>query len=165
MILSLLWCIYFNPLLCEINELNIGYIISHKWMINISKNIHNQIEEMISALGFMDDTNWIFSFQENLEDILAVTDNFYHLIHTAINKEKSKLLTNIIADHIPITINFDCTLVLIELFFNTIRFLSININIYLNHALVKKNLRAHIRQFIYLIRLKLITDRQFSYII
>ncbi len=142
MILSLLWCIYFNPLLCEINELNIGYIISHKWMINISKNIHNQIEEMISALGFMDDTNWIFSFQENLEDILAVTDN-----------------------HIPITINFDCTLVLIELFFNTIRFLSININIYLNHALVKKNLRAHIRQFIYLIRLKLITDRQFSYII
>jgi len=38
------------------------------------------------------------------------------------------------------------------------------INIHLNHSLVKKELRAHIRWFINITKMKPITDRQFCYI-
>ncbi len=32
----LLWCIYFDPLLCEINNLHKGYILTHQWMSNVN---------------------------------------------------------------------------------------------------------------------------------
>src|SRR6266540_1289955 len=32
----LLWCIYFDPLLCEINNLHKGYTITHQWISNVS---------------------------------------------------------------------------------------------------------------------------------
>src|SRR6266498_4207468 len=47
---------------------------------------------------------------------------------------------------------------------DAVRFLGIKINIHLNHSLVKKELRAHIRSFINLTKTKLITDKQFCYI-
>ena len=57
----LLWCIYFDPLLCEINQLNKGYTISHQWMADVGKGTISQLQEHIAALGFMDDANWISS--------------------------------------------------------------------------------------------------------
>ncbi len=34
----LLWCIYFDLLLYEINQLNKGYTLTHKWMSNVSQD-------------------------------------------------------------------------------------------------------------------------------
>src|SRR6266540_490798 len=100
----LLWCIYFDPLLCEIKQLNKGYTITHKWMSNVSQGLQQQLQEQIAALSFMDDANWISSSLEDLEDILEVADDFYNLTRAAINKDKSKLLTNTTSekDLIPI---------------------------------------------------------------
>jgi len=53
----LLWCIYFDPLLCEIAQLNKGYSLHHKWMSDISKSTIQQLHAQIAALGFMDDAN------------------------------------------------------------------------------------------------------------
>src|SRR6266498_5172064 len=106
----LLWCIYFDLLLCEINQLNKGYTLSHKWMSDVSKGTHKQLQEHIAALRFMDDANWISSMLEDLEDILAVADDFYKLTRVTINKEKSKLLTNTTTANNPIPIRFGNTI-------------------------------------------------------
>jgi len=90
----LLWCIYFDLLLCEINNAQKGYTLTHQWMSNVSTAERQQLQEQIAALGFMDDANWISSSLEDLKDILDIADDFYKLTRAAINKEKSKLLTN-----------------------------------------------------------------------
>jgi len=106
-ILPLLWCIYFDPLLCKINTLNKGYTLSHKWMSDVSQGTLNQLQEQIAALGFIDDANWISSSLNNLEDILDVADDFYTLTRATINKEKSKLITNTTSEHDPVLIRFE----------------------------------------------------------
>ncbi len=120
-----------------------------------------RLQEQIAALGFMDDANWISSSLEDLEDILDITDNFYKLTRAAINKEKSKLLTNTSVAQELIPIRFGSHIIPIQLSMGTVRFLGVKINIHLNHSLVKKELRAYIRNFI---KIKPITDKQFCYI-
>ncbi len=113
----------------------------------------------------MDDANWISSKLEDLEDILAVADDFYKLTRAAINKEKSKLLTNTTAAPDPIPINFGNTIVLIVPSFDAVRFFRVKINVRMNQSLVKKELHAHIRGFINVTKSKTITDKQFCYVV
>ena len=112
----------------------------------------------------MDDANWISSSLDDLEDILAVADDFYTLTKTAINKDKSKLLTNTTMANNPISIRFEPTVVPIQLSSDVVWFLRIRLNIHLNHFLVKKELKMHIRRFINVTKTKSITDHQFCYI-
>ncbi len=107
----LLWCIYFDPLLCEINESNKGYNLTHHWMSNVSQETQQQLQVQIAALGFMDDVNWISSSLEDLEDILEIADNFYKITRATINKDKSKLLTNAAIRKDPVPIRFGQTVV------------------------------------------------------
>ena len=160
----LLWCIYFDSLLCAIQDLKKGYTMTHQWMSNVSTATKQCLQEHISALGFMDDVNWISSSLEDLEIILDVADNFYKLIRAAINKEKSRLLTNTTSAQEPIPIQFGTNTIPIQPNFGAVRFLRVKINIHLNHSLVKKELRAHIRNFVNLTKSKPVTDRQFCYI-
>jgi len=76
-------------------------------MTNVSNATTQQLQEQIAALGFIDDANWISSSLDNLKDILNVADDFYKLTRVAINKDKSKLLTNTTAANDPIPIRFD----------------------------------------------------------
>ena len=112
----------------------------------------------------MDDANWISSSLEDLEDILSIADDFYKLTRAVINKEKSKLLTNTTDGTHSINIRFGSQVIPIQPSKGAVRFLGVRININLNHSLVKKELKGHIRSFINLIKNKLITDRQFSYL-
>src|SRR5277367_6946117 len=42
----LLWCIYYDPLLCEVHShTNIGYRISHTWFTNIQEPTNTQTLE------------------------------------------------------------------------------------------------------------------------
>ena len=116
------------------------------------------------ALGFMDDANWISSSLEDLKSILEVADEFYEIIRAAINKDKSKLLTNTTNDNQAIPIKFDSTMIPIQPSFGAVRFLGIMINIHLNQSLVKKELKMTIRRFVNITKTKPITDRQFCYI-
>ena len=160
----LLWCIYFDPLLCEINQLNKRYILTHTWISNVSQDTQKQLQAQIATLGFMDDANWISSSLEDLEAILKVADDFYLLTRAAINKKKFKLLTNTTISTEPIQIHFGHAVIPIQPSFEAMRFLGIMINIHLNHSLVKKELHAHIRRFINVTKTKPITDKQFCYI-
>src|SRR5215216_5428488 len=89
----LLWCIYLDPLLCEVANLNKGYTIEHRWISDLTTLSTNQLSAQVSSLAFMDDTNWIAGNQQDLESMLDVTDEFYNLIRSALNKQKTKLLT------------------------------------------------------------------------
>jgi len=160
----LLWCIYFDPLLCEIDKLNRGYTLDHKWMSNVSKGTMQQLQTQIAALGFMDDANWISNSLEDLESILEVADEFYEITRAAINKDKSKLLTNTTTDNKAISIKFGSTVIPIQPSHGAVRFLGVMINTQLNHSLVKKDLKMTIRRFVNIIKPKPITDRQFCYI-
>jgi len=163
-IFSLLWCIYFDPLLCEISQLSKGYTLTHNWMSNVSQGTQQSLQAQIAALGFMDDANWISSTLEDLEDILEVADDYYKLTRAAINKDKFKLLTNAAPGQDSIPIRFGQAVVPIKPSHGTVHFLGVMINIHLNHSLVKKELKMHIRNFINVTKIKPITDRQFSYI-
>jgi len=112
----------------------------------------------------MDDANWILSSLEDLEDILEVADDFYTLTQVAINKEKSKLLTNTTTSTKPIPICFGSAVILIHPSFEAVRFLRVMIDINLNYSLIKKELSTHIRRFINVTKTKPITDKQFCYI-
>ncbi len=134
-------------------------------MSNVSKGTKQQLQEQIAALGFMDDANWISSTLEDLEDILAVADDYYNLTRAAINKEKFKLITNTTTAPDLIPIKFESTIISIQPSFEAVRFLGVKINIHLNHNLVKKELWAYIWHFINVTKSKPITDRQFCYIV
>ncbi len=64
----------------------------------------------------------------------------------------------------PIPIKFGQSIIPIQLSMGAVRFLGVMININLNHSLVKKEIRMHIRSFINLTKTKPITDRQFCYV-
>jgi len=113
----------------------------------------------------MDDANWISDSLEHLENILDVADDFYKLTRAAINKDKSKLLTNTTSEKDPIPIKFGPSVVSIQPSFNAVRFLGVMINIHLNHSLVKKELTSNIQRFINITKSKPITDCQFSYVV
>ena len=161
----LLWCIYFDPLLCEIDNLKCGYELSHTWMDNVTTGSTQTLTEMVSTLGFMDDANWISSSLEQMETILSVADEFYDITSAAINKDKSKLLTNTTNQPDSIKIKFGKTTLNITPFTDPVRFLGVNIHISLCHNLVVKDIRAHIRRFVNTIKCKPITDCQYCYIV
>ena len=89
----LLWCIYLDPLLCEVANLNKGYNIEHRWLSDLTTLSSKQLSAQVSSLAFMDDTNWIAGNQHDLESMLEIADEFYNFTRSALNKQKSKLLS------------------------------------------------------------------------
>src|SRR3989337_579449 len=47
----LLWCIYFDPLLCEVDKLKKGYTIKHSWKKDVTSTHITTLSEMVSSLG------------------------------------------------------------------------------------------------------------------
>ena len=88
----LLWCIYYDPLLCEIEKQKLGYTINHSYRQNVYSDSLTSLQHTSSSLAFMDDTTWIASSQQNLESILSIADDFNNLNNILVNKSKSELL-------------------------------------------------------------------------
>ena len=78
-----------------INSLHIIFV-TFLLHCNNSNILHElqQIGQMVSSLGYMDDANWFSDSKKRTEKILATADEFYKLIKSAINKDKTKILTN-----------------------------------------------------------------------
>jgi len=89
-------------------------------MSNVSQGIQQQLQEQIATLSFMDNANWISSSLEDLEAILEVADDFYTLTRAAINKNKSKLLTNTTSKKDLIPIHFGPSVVSLQSSFDAV---------------------------------------------
>src|SRR5215216_5268803 len=90
----LLWCIYYDPLLCRIQNSELGYSLTHSWKPNVLINEVETNSIKIATLAYMDDTLWIAKSQEDLSQILNIADKFYKLNFIKVNWDKSVLLIN-----------------------------------------------------------------------
>jgi hypothetical protein len=88
----LLWCIYYDPLLCRLQRTNLGYEISSNKIIDLYNEECEKISINISFMAYMDDTNIISNNKTNLEEMLNILNDFNVLNDIQINKEKSELL-------------------------------------------------------------------------
>src|SRR6266496_6434327 len=88
----LLWCIYYDPLLTEVEQSNLGYTIQQRYKKNIFDCIFQSKSFSTASVAFMDDTQWLSNSQSNLEKILTIADSFYKLNDIQVNKDKSELL-------------------------------------------------------------------------
>ncbi|CAB4425398.1 unnamed protein product [Rhizophagus irregularis] len=83
----LLWCIYYDPLLCQLQQESHGYEITAKY----KKDIYSDyIKESIIFPGkaYMDDTTLLAKDQCQLETMLDIANEFYNLNDIKINKDK-----------------------------------------------------------------------------
>jgi hypothetical protein len=113
----------------------------------------------------MNDTNWIANSQQNLEDILAIADDFYDLTRAALNKSKSKLITTKSFASPTININFGSFTVNIIPELNSVRFLEIWINRSNSQTFVKSQAQKDINNFAAIMKPKSLTDKQTAYIV
>ena len=52
----LLWCIYYDPLLCKVQSSDLGYNMSVRWKPDIRTESYNNLQCKTSVLAYMDDT-------------------------------------------------------------------------------------------------------------
>src|SRR5207253_4190605 len=103
MIIPLLWHIYYDPLIIQIAKTYKGYNLEVSWTIDLKTKKTNQLQTSISVLAFMDDTLWIASSKNELEQILELASSFFKMANLKINPLKSILSTN---SKNPSSINF-----------------------------------------------------------
>ncbi|CAG8721784.1 11105_t:CDS:2, partial [Rhizophagus irregularis] len=167
----LLWCIYYNPLLCELNKHHLRYKLSTKKIVNIYENIEKEHKLYISNLAYMDDTNIISGNKHELELLLSIADEFYTLNDIQINKDKSELLLRSknydFGKKEKININFGDKKISIfpvpkE---NSIRILGVWFNAYDDRKFVLNQCKNDILNLITnTLKRKVITDKQTAYI-
>jgi hypothetical protein len=87
-----LWCIYYDPLLCHLQKLELGYEVSGQKIIDIYNNKVEKNSVNIPCMAYMDDTTIITNNKHNIEKMLKHVNEFNILNDIQINKEKSELL-------------------------------------------------------------------------
>jgi hypothetical protein len=86
---SLMWKIFYDPLLCRIQKTTPGYSIKTKGKNNDLVQT-GSIE--VPCLAYADDTTWIARSQRELQRIINKAQEFYELNDIEINPKKSELL-------------------------------------------------------------------------
>ncbi|KAG9286000.1 hypothetical protein G9A89_022676 [Geosiphon pyriformis] len=95
----LLWCIFYDPLLCEVKrqESVCEYRLVSYYIL---KNGHAEFQAGLSSFfvadAFVDDTIWVESSQTTTQHILDVASEFYQINDISINNDKT------------VTIPFNC---------------------------------------------------------
>ncbi|CAI2200571.1 15040_t:CDS:1, partial [Funneliformis geosporum] len=126
-------------------NLNKGYSIEHHGLTDLTNMTTQHLTERISSLAYMDDTNWIASSQEDLEEILKVAEEFYSFTRSALNKDKSKLLSTYRLRTNNIKLKFGSSTIDITPEKGSIRFLGVWINTKRSPTFVKNQIKQDIR--------------------
>ncbi|GET01104.1 retrovirus-related protein [Rhizophagus clarus] len=153
----LLWCIYFDPLLTKLEQLQKGYKISDG-----STSIH------VPSKAYMDDTTIITDSKENLEVLLTTADSFFELASIKINYDKVELLlrSDSAYDASPINLSFGDKSILIvpKPPKENIRILGVYFNVARCPKYNLRLIRDEIINFTSMIKKKDVTDKIIRYI-
>ncbi|RHZ59961.1 hypothetical protein Glove_360g41 [Diversispora epigaea] len=89
----LLWRIFYDPLLCKINNnKHYGYIMHSSWRPDVRFPITKSLTVRTACLAYMDDTTWIASSKSDLQAILNDANQFYYANDSQINGSKSQII-------------------------------------------------------------------------
>src|SRR5436190_2658467 len=176
----LLWCIYYDPLLCEVHlRSHIGYTIQHSWFTNLDNpTSYNSLCERISSQAYMNDTNWMASSKEQLEETLGLTREFNDLNNILVNDDKAELMTSEVVEitnpnnkdkiiALPITLNVsDSHNIIITPLkkSQSAKFLEVQISLHCNKPYVKSQVALTIKRQCNIMRRKHLTDKLLEYI-
>src|SRR5215213_437953 len=166
----LLWCIYYDPLLCEIEHQELGYNLTHHYRQNIYSTQEEYLSMCVGDLAFMDDTTWITETKDSLETILEIADDFYILNNIKVNKDKSELLVHDPKDaqlnKNPITLNFgnDQIIITPKLYNESARILGVWVNLDGNKKYVIQQMYDEVTKLCLILKRKPITDKQLLYL-
>src|SRR2546423_13188118 len=113
----LLWCIYYDPLLVEVQSRQLGYNLSYTYRQNLYDPTSITTESInIPALAYMNDTNWISSSEQNMTSILTISKEFFSFTNILINDTKAELMTTA---KLAMIMDSNEVFSLIPIFFNT----------------------------------------------
>ena len=174
----LLWTIYYDPLLCEIQQQrNIGYELTHTWSPNLTHpELTNTLSEMITSQAYMDDTNWIGSSKQQIEKILTIAHDFYNLNNILVNDHKAVLMTTavqVITDSntrdkraIPITFLVGSKSITLTPLLKTqsTRFLGVWVSLSKANNFIFNQVKSIVQQNCNIMKRKFLTDLQLQYI-
>src|SRR6185437_5991599 len=85
----ILWRIYYDPLIYRIASLIEGYQMSTQLPYQPTIITHNT-----SVIAFMDDTAWVASNKQEMEQITKIATSFYEMANIRVNPSKSILIHN-----------------------------------------------------------------------
>jgi hypothetical protein len=93
-ITPLLWRIYYDPLIHQIAQLYKGYTMKTSWLQDLKFKKTQHIQTSASVLAYIDDTIWIASTKNELEQITNTASSFFQMANIEVNPLKSILITN-----------------------------------------------------------------------
>jgi len=176
----ILWCIYYDPLLCKIQSQDeLGYRMEHRRYSTNHTVAPEILQQTITDLAFMDDTTWISFTKRNLEHILNIANSFYDLNNISVNNDKAVIITNQ-TNSITIDLELGHSTQL-SLFNNntqlsqiyriktilpsqSTRVLGVWFNSQCNKSFVINQVRSEIRTDTRIMKHKILTDKQLLYI-
>ena len=93
-ITPLLWRIYYDPLINNINKKHTGYTLTTEWISQLNSIKYQSTTTSTSTLAYMDDTLWLAKSKEQLQEIVQTASTFYTMTHIKVNPHKSTLVSN-----------------------------------------------------------------------
>src|SRR3954451_4460243 len=161
----LLWCIYYDPLLCKVQASDYGYEMNCTWRPNVRTTATTSLIEKIPALAFMDDTLWIAKSADDLTSITNIANSFFDLNDIQVNWAKSELLTSRkVATPFTIVHNNTAHQIVARLPSDSVRYLGIWISLANNKAFIVKQIHEEVKAAVTIMKNKHLTDKQLAYI-
>jgi hypothetical protein len=161
----LLWCIYYDPLLCRVQESPHGYKMSCNWQPDARLPATQCLFTKIPTLAFMDDTLWIAKSADDLLSIINIANSFYSFNDIQVNWPKSELLVNKTQSE-PFTIaNLNDTHhITARKPSESVRYLGVWISLTDNRTFITNQIHEEIKSAITIMRHKKLTDAHLTYV-
>src|ERR1700722_5354095 len=165
----LLWCIYYDPLLCEVEKHKFGFRLNHSFRQNLYSPVTSSVEHITSSLAFMDDTTWMASKKTDLENILAIADDFNQLNNIKVNKFKSELLmfernSQYQSEHLSLAFGNETIHIRPAKRSESIHFLGVWFNLAKSRKFVLQQATDEVTHFCESLKRKKVTDKQLLYL-